>query len=94
MKDQQRQNTLEELKAKVAGVQIDVTSLFAAFKEKYPTLNKRDFAEILGIESGTLSDYTGQKKAIPSLKVAIKAAIIVDADLRDLAMREENTITS
>jgi transcriptional regulator with XRE-family HTH domain len=84
---QDKEALIQNLQAKIANIYIDPAQLFAGFKEAYPTLKKKDLARILGIESTTLSDYLGAKAALPSLPVAIKAAIVLNVDLRDVAVK-------
>lgn len=65
-------------------IEIDMDRLQQEKEKKFPHLTDTQFAELLGVKPTTYSDYRNSKQAKPSLRVAIRAALILDFDLRCL----------
>src|SRR5262245_37896846 len=63
-------------------IEIDMDRLQAEKQKKLPPLTNTQFAELLGVKTATYSDYKNSKQAKPSLPVALRAALILDFDLR------------
>lgn len=70
--------------ALLESIEIDMDRLQAEKQKKFPHLTDAQFAELLGVKPATYSDYKNSKQAKPSLQVAIRAALILDFDLRRL----------
>ena len=75
---------MKERPKKKPELTIDFSPINKAKQAKYPDMSDTEFAKMLGVKQGTYSDYKNQKGAIPSLQVALTAAIILDLDLREL----------
>jgi transcriptional regulator with XRE-family HTH domain len=65
-------------------IRIDFEKLQERKRELYPLLPDAQFARLLGVTPATYSDYKNKKAATPSLKVGLKAALVLRFDLRDL----------
>src|SRR5262245_15413575 len=65
-------------------IRIDFEKLQERKRELYPLLPDAQFARLLGVAPTTYSDYKNKKAATPSLKVGLKAALILRFDLREL----------
>lgn len=73
-------------------IEIDMGRLHEEKQKKFPHLTDTQFAELLGVKPATYSDYKNSKQAKPSLPVAIRAALILDFDLRRL-VPQADTLT-
>jgi|SRR5882672_8646838 len=65
-------------------IEIDMDRLQQEKERKFPHLTDTQFAELIGVKPATYSDYRNSKQAKPSLRVAIRAALVLDFDLRYL----------
>jgi transcriptional regulator with XRE-family HTH domain len=65
-------------------IRIDFEKLQERKRELYPLLPDAQFARLLGITPATYSDYKNKKAATPSLRVGLKAALVLRFDLREL----------
>jgi transcriptional regulator with XRE-family HTH domain len=65
-------------------VTINFQPVDMARRERFPSLTDEQFAKMLGITPATYSDYKN-RGTVPSLEVAVTAAIALDLDLRVLA---------
>jgi transcriptional regulator with XRE-family HTH domain len=65
-------------------IRIDFEKLQERKRELYPLLPDAQFAKLLGVTPGTYSDYKNKKAATPSLRVGLKAALVLRFDLREL----------
>lgn len=70
-----KEQWISEAKAKLNGLTIETSDLFDRLLELRPDLSKSDIADILGVKQ--ISDYTGKRKALPSLTIAVKAAVLL-----------------
>jgi len=70
-------------------LQIDVSVLMRRKEEQFPLVQDKDFASWLGVTPSTFSDYKNTRKTMPSLPVALRAAIILNMDLRDLVINPD-----
>ena len=73
-------------------IEIDMHQLQREKEKKLPHLSNAQFARLLGVKPATYSDYRN-KQAKPSLSVAIRAALILDFDLRLLVPQADTLIT-
>ena len=64
-------------------VTINFQPVDTARRERFPSLTDERFAKMLGITPATYSDYKN-RGTVPSLEIALTAAIALDLDLRVL----------
>lgn len=84
MSKRESKDVLEQASSLLDSIEIDFEKLQARKREVFPLLPDSQFAKLLGITPTTYSDYKNKKAATPSLKVGLKAALVLGLDLRSL----------